>query len=144
MNAKELAEAELAALRTGPESGDVAMMVTKLRLQRPAESVGKQHYSLDEVVVNMAQAADLLTRLSAALAEAERDRDEWKFCVERFEEQRDAAEAALETARRDALEEAATVALEQRCERSTGWDAACTSIAETIRALSPAQQKGTT
>lgn len=38
-------------------------------------------------------------------------------------------------ARAMAIEEAATIALEQRCERETPWDLACTTIAAAIRAL---------
>ncbi len=33
------------------------------------------------------------------------------------------------------IEQCAMVALEQRCERGTPWDLACTTIAENIRAL---------
>ena len=36
---------------------------------------------------------------------------------------------------RDMRERAALVALEQRCERDTPWDLACTTIAASIRAL---------
>ena len=36
-------------------------------------------------------------------------------------------------ARNATLEEAATIALEQRCERSTPWDMACVAIAQAIR-----------
>ena len=36
-----------------------------------------------------------------------------------------------------AIEAAATVALEQRCERGTPWDRACVTIAEAIRSLPP-------
>ncbi len=43
-----------------------------------------------------------------------------------------------------AIEEAAMFALEQRCERETPWDTACTSIARGIRALTdtPPQSEG--
>jgi len=39
--------------------------------------------------------------------------------------------------RAEVIEEAATFALEQRCERGTPWDMACVSIARCIRALLP-------
>lgn len=38
-------------------------------------------------------------------------------------------------ARREAIEEAAGVALEQRCERGTPWDRACVAIAAAIRGV---------
>lgn len=45
--------------------------------------------------------------------------------------------------RAEAFEEAATVALEQRCERDTPWDRACVTIAEQIRALAkPDSRRG--
>lgn len=34
-----------------------------------------------------------------------------------------------------AVEQSATAALEQRCDRSAPWDLACTTIADSIRAL---------
>ena len=43
---------------------------------------------------------------------------------------------------RDAgLEEAATIALEQRCERNTPWDLACVAVAQAIRARITAGSK---
>jgi hypothetical protein len=43
--------------------------------------------------------------------------------------------AHLRVVENDALERAVLRTLEQRCERGTGWDLACVTIAEKIRAL---------
>ena len=40
---------------------------------------------------------------------------------------------AIAQALADEREEAATIALEQRCERNTPWDMACIAIAQAIR-----------
>lgn len=42
--------------------GEVEAAIIKLELKRPDAPIGKQHYSLDEVVANMAEAALLLRR----------------------------------------------------------------------------------
>ncbi len=47
-----------------------------------------------------------------------------------------------EKGRRAGLEEAAITALEQRCERMTGWDMACIAIAAKIRAPLVPRRRG--
>ena len=42
-------------------------------------------------------------------------------------------EAEKDAARKALIERCATIALEQRCERDTPWDLACTTIANKIR-----------
>lgn len=77
--------------------------------------------------------SDIVERLRTPASD-----DEW---MELMAQRIDAADeikrlrAALSTARADALEEAARVVLEQRCERGTPWDNACLDAASAIRAL---------
>jgi hypothetical protein len=52
-----------------------------------------------------------------------------------------ACQAGERAGREQMREEAATCALEQRCERGTPWDLACTTIAEHIRRLAPDTEK---
>ena len=77
---------------------------------------------------------------------AERERDERQEEIERLVADFDARWKALNrkadnsfdakrTARAAALEEAATAALKQRCERGTPWDDACVALVVEIRKL---------
>lgn len=62
----ETAEARLAALAEPVGGAEIVAVLTKLELRRPSEPIGKQYYTLDEVVANMAEAAALIRRLASS------------------------------------------------------------------------------
>lgn len=96
-------------------------IVERLRLKRSDAPLGQQHYTLDEVVEIMAEAADEIERLRAAVS------------------------AAKEEGRRDGLEEAAkrceaiaeSVAKMRSADVTLGeFDIAADGVAAAIRSLS--------
>lgn len=122
------------------EDGDVQDAVDWLRDRAECSSI-----TLDPAP--MGPIADLLTRLSAALKEWQTLAHGAALECEQQKARAQAAEAKLETARRDALEEAASLAAEygraisKGLRRSAGPNDTGEQIAESIRAL---QTKDTT
>lgn len=93
------ARAEAAARKV--DDGEVGKAVAWLREHATTDTFGR-NFSRNE---KHGAIADLLTRLSAAKAEAERERDSWRRVAEKLEGEKVEAERRLEAARR-ALEEA--------------------------------------
>lgn len=75
------------------------------------------------------QIAALQTELTAI----KENRDWWVDACNEAWRQRDENSEFYKIDRADMKERYATIALEQRCERDTAWDRACTTIADKIR-----------
>ena len=81
-----------------------------------------------------------MTQNQTAREEADRiNQNLWRKCGFKSDHLVDAIATALiaarEAGRAEGWEDAARIALEQRCQRGTPWDLACTTVAAAIRAL---------